>query len=76
MTTQEVEAAVMEADDRIAIKSIYNRMRYWEKQGKRFRRDKDNNRWYRVQDLPAPWAANRSPQGETGAVAAPASFDL
>jgi hypothetical protein len=75
MTTQEVEKAVLEADDRIAIKSIYNRLRFWEKQGKRFRRA-DDGHWYRVQDLPAPWVAKGSPNGETGAVAAPASFDL
>lgn len=74
MTQEEVEAAVGEADSRVAIKSVYNKLRAWEKQGRRFRRHR--GLWYRIEDIPPPWAERSSPQGETGGVEPPESFDL
>lgn len=74
MTTPEVEVAVLSADPRIAIKSVYNRLRHWEKSGRRFRRS--GQRWYRIKDFPPPWRDHSSPQGETGDVGSPASFNL
>jgi len=71
MTISEVEAAIAERDSRVALKSIYNTLRRWEKQGKRFRR-KDHV-WYRIKDLPPPWPASSSPQGEAGGVQPPDS---
>lgn len=70
MTTQEIEAVVAHNDPRIAIKSVYNRLRHFEKNGRRFRRH--NSRWYRVGDIPASFpVVPSSPRGETGGVAPP-----
>lgn len=75
MTTQEVEAKVAALDPRIAIRSVYNRLRFHEKSGRRFRRR--DGQWYRVSDLPSPFlAAQSSPQGETGGVAPPVSANV
>lgn len=74
MSQEEVEAAVAEVDDRIAPKSVYNKLRWWEKKGQRFRRHR--GRWYRIEDIPPPWADKSSPEGETGGSEPPASFDL
>ena len=73
MTQEEVEDAVVAVDDRIAKKSVYNKLRWWEKQGQRFGRL--SGRWYRLEDLPAPFSIKSSPQGETGGVEPP-GFDL
>lgn len=73
MTQEEVESAVGEVDSRVAIKSVYNKLRAWEKQGRRFRRHR--GLWYRIQDIPPPWEGQSSPQGETGGVEPPISDD-
>lgn len=73
MTQEEVEAAVVAVDDRIAPKSVYNKLRSWEKQERRFRRHL--GKWYRIADLPAPFpVVASSPKGETGGLAPPASL--
>jgi hypothetical protein len=70
MTTQEIEAAVAHDDPRIAIKSVYNRLRHFEKTGRRFRRH--NSRWYRVGDIPPSFpVVSSSLRSETGGVAPP-----
>ena len=74
MTQEQVDAAVLEVDSRIAAKSVYNKLRAWEKMGRRFRRHR--GLWYRVADIPAPWAESSSPVGETGGGVPPASLDL
>jgi hypothetical protein len=75
MATPDVETAVLERDPRIAIKSVYNRLRHYEKIGRRFRRQ--NSLWYRIADIPAPMPVRTvSPQGETGGVAPPASSNM
>lgn len=72
MTQEEVEAAVTDYDSRIATKSVYNKLRSWEKSGMRFRRHR--GLWYRIADIPPPWAEQSSPKGETGGVEPPASL--
>jgi hypothetical protein len=74
MSQDEVEDAVVTVDPRIAKKSVYNKLRWWEKQGRRYRRHE--GRWYRIADLPPPWTNKSSPQGETGGGDPPASLDL
>ena len=73
MTQEQVEAAVVALDDRIAVKSVYNKLRAWEKQGRRFRRHR--GLWYRIKDIPPPWAEQSSPEGETGGPESPGPFD-
>ncbi|WP_034160267.1 hypothetical protein [Sphingomonas sp. ERG5] len=73
MTTPEVEVAVLEIDGRIGVRSVYNRLRHFENIGRKFRRR--DGRWYRIEDLPPPWAEPSSPQGETGGVTPPGLFE-
>ena len=75
MTLEEVEAAVVAADDRIAPKSVYNKLRHWEKQNRKFRRARDQ-RWYRIGDIPAPFpvvtsSSSREGKSEGGAPSDP-----
>lgn len=73
MTQSEVEDAVVAVDDRISRKTVYNTLRRYENSGRKFRRDK-RQLWYRVGDLPPPWAdLAGSPKGETGGDEPPVS---
>lgn len=70
MTIDEVEAAVKERDSRVALKSVYNRLRHFEKTDGRFRRVR--GRWQRREEQPydptALWDALDREQTEDAAV--------
>ena len=57
-TTQQLEQVVASLDPRIAKKSIYNRLRYYERLGERFKRT--GGRWYLISHSPLIG----SPRGE------------
>lgn len=73
LTQEQVETAVVAMDHRIAVKSVYNKLRAWERQNRRFRRHK--GLWYRIADIPPIGAEQSSPQGEAGGVAPPDPFN-
>ena len=59
MLIADVENAVKNLDDRVAIKSVYNRLRHLERTTGQYQRIK--NRWYRREDLPPPYVRNHAP---------------
>lgn len=60
LTTSQIEHAVHERDPRIAIKSIYNRLRHCERNNEKFQRQ--SGKWFLRQTVPpAPQAAPPPP---------------
>lgn len=51
LSQDEVEQRVLTADSRIAAKSVYNKLRHYEKTGRKYRRK--DGLWYRIADLPS-----------------------
>ncbi|MEN6630451.1 MAG: hypothetical protein ABFC42_12495 [Sulfuricella sp.] len=58
LTQQEVEDAVVAADSRISPKSVYNRLRDYERKGKKYRRKE--GRWYKIADIPPDFPVMRN----------------